>query len=971
MSAYRLRDASEQFGVALLLVGSFALASCARQLSPPSPDVVRSWTRETLASMSLEEKVGQMIFARSDGAFVHENDPGLKELESLAGQGRIGGVVFFKGDPFSTAAIANHLQDESKLPLLMASDYEWGAAFRVDGTTRFPSAMALGAGGREEDIRFQAEVTAQEARALGIHLALAPVVDLNVNPANSVINYRSFGEDPERVGRLVAAFIQAAQENKLLTTAKHFPGHGPTEVDSHLSLPVIRLDRKRLEEVELAAFRAAIDAGVAAVMTAHIAVPALDGRDDRPATFSRDILERLLREEMGFEGLIASDALDMGGARGKWWGGEVAVSAVKAGVDLLLVPPDPRVAWDSVVRAVGRGDISLERIDRSVLRILETKARLNLHRERIVDLRDVPRRVGEPRYEEKVQQVADRSITLVSCRPRLLPLHAELSPRVLHVNYVLEGDSAVDPSVLVEELEVRTENLSTVRLTPTTVASRIRYLERLAETTDVVLLASYTRTRSTLGRGEVALELLDALRNLIAKGVPVILVSLGNPYVLTELPDAGALMAAYDFSPFSQRAVARALFGEFTIGGRLPVTLSARYPVGHGLDLERRPLELESVESPEEAGFSKEGLDRVVGLLEEAVASKAFPGGVVVVGRRGKLVLERPFGRLTYERNAPEVTKDTIYDLASVTKVVATTTVAMVLYERGELVLEKPVRDYIPEFRGRDKDRVTVTDLLAHTGGLLWWKDFYRENSASDPEEAKKKYIDAICRMPLDYAPRSESVYSDLGVILLGEILERVSGLSLDELAQQEVFGPLGMDDTTFNPPESLRDRIAPTEDEPWRGRMVRGEVHDENAYAMGGVAPHAGLFSTGSDLARFAQAMLNGGIYGNHRILRSSTLEKFTTRPGLVPDSSRALGWDTPSHKSSSGRYFSTSSFGHTGFTGSSLWIDPERDVFVVLLTNRVHPSRENRQISQVRPALHDAVMEAIMDVEVIPRDP
>jgi beta-N-acetylhexosaminidase len=971
MSLRRPPDSSMRFHLSLFLLATWALASCARQLSPPSPNIRRSWARETLASMSIEDKVGQMIMARSDGTFVHENDPGLKELASLVRQGCVGGVVFFKGEPFSTAAIANYLQDEARLPLLMASDYEWGAAFRVDGTTRFPSAMALGAVGRSEDVRFQAEVTAREARTMGIHLALAPVVDLNVNPANSVINYRSFGEDPERVGRLAAAFIQEAQEKGLLTTAKHFPGHGPTEGDSHLSLPVVRLDRKRLDQVELAPFRDAIKAGVAAVMTAHIAVPALDGRDDRPATFSPEIIRGLLRDEMGFEGLIVSDALDMKGARGRWWEGEVAVAAVKAGVDLLLVPPDPRVAWESLVRAVGRGDIPVERIDRSVLRILEAKAKVNLHRQRIVDLRDIPRRVGDPRYKERVQDVADRSITLVRQRGRLLPLYAERSPRVLLVNYIVEGDDAVDPSTLVEELEARTENLSTIRLTPTIVASRIRYLVRLAETADVVLVACYTRTRSTLGRGEVALGFLDALRNLISKGVTVVLVSLGNPYVLNELPDAGALMSAYDFSPFSQRAVAHALFGEVAIGGRLPVTLSDRYPVGLGLDLKPRRFEWELIDSPKNVGFSKKGLDRAVRLLEEAVGSRAFPGGIVLVGRHGKLVLEKPFGRLTYESNAPKVTADTMYDLASLTKVVATTTLAMILYERGELDLGKPVRDYIPEFSGGDKDEVTVADLLAHTGGLLWWKDLYKDHAAPNPREAREKYVDTICRMPLDYAPRSKSVYSDLGIILLGEIVERVSGLSLDELARRQIFERLGMNHTMFNPPTSLRDRIAPTENDGWRGRVIHGEVHDENAYAMGGVAPHAGLFSTGGDLARFAQAMLNGGTFGGERIVKRSTVEEFTTRPGFVPDSSRALGWDTPSAKSSSGRYFSASSFGHTGFTGTSIWIDPGRDIFVILLTNRVYPSRDNQQISRVRPALHDAVMEAIIDAEVTPREP
>ncbi|MFQ5791248.1 MAG: glycoside hydrolase family 3 protein, partial [Acidobacteriota bacterium] len=380
----------------------------------------RSWARQALAGMSLEEKVGQMILARSSGSFLHERDPALMELEGAVEEGRIGGVVFFKGEPYATAALANRLQLKAKLPLLMAADYEWGAAFRVKGATRFPSAMALGAGGKEEDVRFQAEVTAREARAMGIHLALAPVVDLNVNPANSVINYRSFGEDPERVGRLAAAFIRRGQEVGLLTVAKHFPGHGATSADSHLTLPVLSLSRKRLEEVELVPFRAAIEAGVAAVMPAHLAVPALDGRDDRPATFSREILGGVLRGQMGFTGLIVTDALDMGGARERWWGGEVAVKAVLAGSDLLLLPSEPRVAWDAVRRAVRRGEISRRQIDASVMRILEAKARVNLHRQRTVDLRDLPRFVGDPRFRRRVQDIADRSVTLLSQRPGTL-----------------------------------------------------------------------------------------------------------------------------------------------------------------------------------------------------------------------------------------------------------------------------------------------------------------------------------------------------------------------------------------------------------------------------------------------------------------------------------------------------------------------------------------------------------------------
>jgi CubicO group peptidase (beta-lactamase class C family) len=444
----------------------------------------------------------------------------------------------------------------------------------------------------------------------------------------------------------------------------------------------------------------------------------------------------------------------------------------------------------------------------------------------------------------------------------------------------------------------------------------------------------------------------------------VVLVALGNPYVLTELPPATASLAAYDFSVPSQRAVTRALFGEIAVGGRLPVRLSEKYPVGHGMTLGRRPMELENVDSPREVGFSKGRLQDAMRILDEAVQSKAFPGGIVVVGRHGKIVIEKPFGHLDYGHDSPRVTADTIYDVASLTKVVVTATAAMILYEKGELILNKPVQDYLPEFTGDGKDEVTVADLLAHSSGVLWWKDIYKDVSNLPTDEIKRYYVETIGRLPLDYPPRSKSVYSDLGVILLGEILERVSGRRLDDLARREIFEPLGMEDTFFNPSPSLRPRIAPTEDDPWRGRVLVGEVHDENAFALGGVASHAGLFSTGDDLARFAQMILNGGVYGKHRLVRRSTIELFTRRAELVSGSSRALGWDTPSDESSAGRFFSATSFGHTGFTGDSMWIDPEQDIFMILLTNRVHPSRDNDQIRRVRPELHDGVMKALTDV-------
>jgi len=941
---------------------------CAGSRRGEPPDARNaSWVEETLASLTLEQKVGQMIYPRSDGLFLNEADAEVQELLELARAGRIGGLVFFKGDPLETAALANRLQEAARLPLLMVSDYEWGPAMRVEGASRFPVAMAMGAGASRDDIEFQAEVTAREARALGIHLLLNPVLDLNTNPANTVINTRSFGEDPERAARLGAAYIVRAQELGVLTTAKHFPGHGSTAVDSHVSMPVVRFDRDRLRNVELVPFQAAVDAGVAAVMSAHIAVPALGGPADKPATISKEILQGVLRGELGFEGLIVSDALDMGGARAGAWDGEVAVAAVEAGVDMLLVPPDPLVTFESVMRGVRRGDISEARIDDAVRRILQAKARLDLHRKRTVDLRSVPRAVNPPSVRERIDAMASKTITLVRNDNDILPLSSAEPPDVLLVDYLFARDRASDPDVFAEELRKRARRLRRVRVTPgsvDTVAKRIA-----PEPGEVVIVASYAQKRSLLGPGERAAALTETLDDLAGRGTKVIFVSLGTPYALSEISGAAALIATYDFAPASQRALARALFGEVQVAGRLPVRLSEGYPQGHGLHVDAYAMKLEQQENPKEVGMSKRGLNDAVDRVRKAIEDGATPGAVVLVARRGEIVVEEALGALSYDEDAERVRRDTMYDLASLTKVIVTTTLSMILYEREQLDLESPVTAYIPEFSGGEKETVLVKDLLAHSGGLLWWSELYKKFEGNTPEESRAGYIETICAMPLDYSPRSKTIYSDLGVLLLGEILERITGKPLDVLAKEELFEPLGMDETLFQPPASLRSRIAPTERDEWRGRIVHGEVHDENAYGLGGLAPHAGLFSTARSLAPFVQMILNGGAYNGHRIVNGATIELFTARAELVPDSSRAFGWDTPSGRSSSGKYFSEESFGHTGFTGTSIWIDPKRELFAILLTNRVHPTRENRKLYEVRPLFHDAVMQAITDVEVRPR--
>jgi beta-glucosidase-like glycosyl hydrolase/CubicO group peptidase (beta-lactamase class C family) len=902
--------------------------------------------------MSLAEKAGQMIGGRGSGLPRHPRSKEQRELlDQIRGLG-LGSMVVFESELGSLPREIAAMQGAAKVPLLIAADMERGLAFRVRrGVVPLPYAMAIGATRSEEFARFSGEVTAREGRAVGIHWALAPVADVNNNPANPIINIRSYGEDPALVARMTAAFVAGVRAGGLLSTAKHFPGHGDTAVDSHLQLATITADRSRLEAVELKPFRSAVLAGVDVVMLGHIAVPAVDA-SGAPATLSAPLAEDLLRGDLGFGGLIVTDALDMAGARAAW-DGQAVVRAVAAGADIVLLPRDPRVAVQAIVRAVKEGQLAESRIDASVLRILETKDRLGLParragREGPAPLADV----GRPEDVERAFEIARRSITVVR-NEGALPLRAEEPLRILHV--VLSSEQRFDAIQGFPEDELARRRIPTVTVPfgPDVSEESIgAVLARAREATHVIA-SCFARVGSYRGTADMPEPHVKLLRALAASGRPLVMVSFGSPYLLRQVPEAQAFVCAYGWAESSQRAAIGALFGEYPVTGKLPVTLPGICAYGQGLEMPRREMTLRRV-APEQAGFRAEGLAELDRVMQRAVVEKAFPGGVVAVGKDSSLGYLKPYGRLAYDADAPPVREDTIYDLASLTKVIGTTTMAMILVDEGKLDLSKPVSAFLPRFRGGAKDTVTVEQLLTHSAGLDWWAPLYKE------VKGKEAYLERIEAMDLKYEPGTRSVYSDLGVILLGEVLERVAGQPLEAFVRRHVLDPLGMNETRYRPGPELLARIAPTENDPWRGRVVRGEVHDENAYALGGVAPHAGLFGTAPDLARFAQMMLNGGVYDHQRIVSRETVERFTRRAG-VPDSSRALGWDTPSANSSAGELLSRGSFGHTGFTGTSMWMDPDRKLFVVLLTNRVHPTRENNAIREVRRAVADAVVRAL----------
>ena len=1010
-------------------------ASCSASGSAPSPGVAPApsdgldaaaerWVASTLASLSLEERVGQLVFPWISGAYWSDDDPEFEEALRWVEADGVGGVVISIGTPLAYAAKLNALQARARVPLLVTSDFEnGGPGMRIahlyalptllsaGGGTSFPPTMAFGAVGDEGLVERFAEATAREARAVGVHVVFAPVLDVNSNPENPIINTRAFGEDPDRVGALGRAFVRGLRAGGALGVGKHFPGHGDTRVDSHLTLPEVDADRARLDAVEFVPFRAAIDEGIDGIMTAHVSMPGVLGPGAPPATLSPVFMTDILRGDLGFEGVVYTDALRMGAITEAYGAGEAAVLAFEAGADALLIPASVPEAIAAVVDAVESGRIPAERVDASVRRLLQEKARVGLHRERSVSLELLPAVVGIGAHRRMADDVAERAMTLVRDRDALLPPDPARLRRVVSVTWAeatnLTAGREFD-GVLGALLPGIVEP---VRVGPDTPEATFAALLERIEGADRLVLSVYLPPRA--GAGSVALP--EAFRAFVERAVhaaPTVLVSLGNPYLLAAVPSVGSYLVGWGDREVSQRAAARAVVGAAPIGGSLPISIPPLHARGEGIQraadpvmeardgargdaldeagLLRRadpgtdpggdateeegpvsPLELAD---PRMVGMDPASLQALDAYIEAAIADSVAPGVALAVGRGGRLVRLRGYGHLDWAPGSARVTPSTLFDLASLTKVLGTTSAVMLLVDEGRIALDDPVARHLPGWDRGDprKSGVTVRDLLLHRGGLPPFRQYF----LSHPDGVGIR--DDVYDLELAYDPRSQTVYTDIGFKTLAWMVEAVAGEPLDTFLARRLWAPLGMTDTGFNPPADQHHRVAPTEVTADRGH-VRGIVHDENAWTLGGVAGHAGLFSTAADLAVLVSALAGGGAVGpcqheagqgipcvqgrdaETRVLPAEGMAQFTRRGD--PASSRALGWDTPSGRSSAGDFFSTASFGHTGFTGTSVWVDPELDLWVVLLTNRVNPTRENQRHIPFRRAVHDAVVGAVAD--------
>ena len=921
------------------------------------------WVKQTLGKMSLAEKLGQLLVVPFFGRFTSADGAEYRELLRAIEVQYVGGFMLatrngpqgiIRAQVCPTAEMTNDLQNHAEIPLLFGADFERGTVMRLEEGTSFPHAMAVAATGSPVDAYEVGRVTAQEARAAGIHWIFAPDADVNSNPANPIINTRSFGEDPHRVASFVAAFTRGVEENGALATAKHFPGHGDTSTDSHLDLPRTNADRKRLDEVELVPFRAAIAAGASTVMTGHLSVPALEPNGNLPATLSHEILTGLLRKKMRFDGLIVTDALDMAGVAARFSSGEVAVRAILAGADVLLIPPSPDAALAALQEAVESGRLPIARVDASVKRVLRAKAKLGLNARRKIDLNVLASDFGKSESIAASQGIADRGVTLLREQQNSLPLDATRPLRLLLVT--IAGDPDVAPAEALErELRRRADSLQLVRVDTRFSPASLAKIPP-TESYDVTIAALVVRVADRKDTVALPAEQIEVVETLLKLPKPVIVACFGSPYLIEKFPQAPTWIAAFSTADVSQRAVARAIFGEIALSGKIPVTVPSAKPplrIGDGITKPVTPMTLRATSEDDESKFA-----RVYDFLDRSVDDHAFPGGVLAVGHKSELWIHS-FGHQTYESSARPVRPNTIYDVASLTKPVVTTTLIAMEVESGRINLDAPIGNYLPDWGAASqtewRTRVTTRHLLTHTSGLPGHVTYYQSL------KSKREIIEHALLEKLICEPGSKCEYSDPGFMLLGAILEATIGRPLAALAREQIFTPLQMKNTMFNPTREFHARIAATgNDSPLRKRLLQGEAHDDNTWVMGGVAGHAGLFSAAGDLAAFCQMMLNGGIYAHHRLLKRATVEEFTSAQPLAANT-RALGWVVPTEPSASGKYFSARSFGHAGFTGASIWCDPEKDLFVVLLTNRVHPVRTNEKIQQVRPALHDAVAEAL----------
>ena len=904
--------------------------------------------------MNLKDKIGQMIMVRVRSDYYSSDNYSKKQVDNWIKKHKVGGLITFDGNGNVHGMYNNHkyFQEISEVPLLIASDLERGAGQQMKGATLFPSNMAVAATNDSYNAYLQGEITAKEAKALGIHMIFAPVLDVNNNPNNPIINLRAYSDQPDIVADFGIQFIKGIQDQGLYACPKHFPGHGNTSIDSHSSLPIITSSISDLNNIELKPFKSAIKNNVKMIMMAHIAMPALDP-SKKPASHSYKITTDLLINDWNFKGLIITDGMEMKGITNQAWSGEAAIRAIEAGSDIILLPIDVERTIESIYNAVLSGRIDEERINLSVSKILDSKRELNLFNDQL-NFESMSSIVGSRDHLTTAAQIASSSITLVKDDKNQIPIKPEKINKMAHLILTTDENGNETLKTIKSNINYTHGNVKNIfvnyELSDILIDDLIIRLDRF----DQIIVSTLVKIRMNKGESTVNSTHLKLIKKMANNNLPFVVVSYGSPY-LNDYTFIDTYICSYGYGSVSQTAVGDAIFGRKKIEGVLPINLNSKYKRGSGLKVDRASS---IFDYNNDFDFSSSWK-----IINDAIDSKLFPGAQILVVKDSKILAEKSFGYQTFESNSRKIDVNTIYDIASLTKVVATTPVIMKLIKKKYLHLDHEIYQFYPEFKGEWKDKVTIKHLLTHSSGLKPYEQYFKNKNIKNSDDIIR---DIVSKQNLLFEPGSEFKYSDLGMILLMDIAEKITGRTFSELVQSWILNPLNMKNSYFNPPVNILDVIPPTEiDNLYRNKIVKGFVHDENAFLMGGVSGHAGLFSNSYDIAKYAQTMINFGIYNGSRVFNSYSIKKTTKKQNTPYGSDYALGWDTPSIKgnSSAGDFFSKGSYGHLGFTGTSLWVDPNQKIIIILLTNRTYPTRDKLGMHKLRRDFHNEIMSTIIN--------
>ena len=967
----------------LILVCTFFQLNFAQEITynpllSEDPIKQKRWVDSLYNAMSLEERIGQLFMVQ-----VFSNQGRAHEIQvvNLIKNHHIGGLIYSNGGPSRQAKLNNDLQAASKIPLLVGMDAEWGLSMRLDSTYAFPWNMTLGAITDDDLIEQTGRQIGEHCRRLGVHFNFAPVVDINTNPRNPIIGNRSFGEDRDKVTRKGLAFMKGMQSAGVLANAKHFPGHGDTEDDSHKTLPSVAFSAERIDSVELYPYKKLIKEGLSSVMVAHLNVPSLESKSGLPSSLSKTIVTDILKERLGFNGLIFTDALDMKGVSNYSKTGDIDLAAFQAGNDILLMSENVAVGVSKIREAYEKGDITEERLAHSVRKVLLAKYKVGLHNYSPIGTYNLHEDLNRLQDDLLYANLMESAITVVKNTNLLLPLRDLETKKIAYLSL---GDD--EGSEFLAELkkytkvhEIKAEKLDGV-------------IAKLQNYNTVII--GFHKSNANPWKGFKFSQKEMAWLYEIARTNTVVLDVFARPYALNDLltvENIEGIVVSYQNSRIAQEKSAQLIFGAIDAKGKLPVSAGEFFPEGTGETY--NSISSLSYGLPEQVGMDSQLLNRIDSIANYAIDKKMTPGIQLLVARKGKVIYNKNFGYHTYEKEN-EVDFDDIYDVASLTKILATLPILMELEDQGSVTLDSKLGDLMPLYKNSNKKNVTLIKMLSHYAQLKPWIPFYYATLDTLTKTPDPKYyrsektegfnveITNTLFMRDDYKDSIQDVivksdllsslryrYSDLPYYILKKYLEDFYDKSLSEIAQDRFYKPLGANYTTYNPRKnfSLKDIVPSEIDNYYRHKKVHGYVHDMGAAMQDGVGGHAGVFSNANDVAKIMQMYLQKGFYGGKRYFKNETVDKFNTCYFCEDNNRRGIGFDKPQlgEEGPTCGCISMTSFGHSGFTGTYAWADPEEEIVYVFLANRTYPEAGKNSLlrENIRTDIQRLIYEAIIN--------